>query len=115
MTEFSNFGEGLDPARMVGEHMTSNAKAATEHMLSCGQEIQSKVVEQAAGARDRLMTCLEDLVHAPDAGTATQISASYMVGSLKAYGDNMAHWAQFFQQNFHRSFDSLCQSSAPGV
>lgn len=112
MTEFGNLGEGLDQARVMNAQMTSNAKAAAEQLLDCGQQIQVRLAHQASGARERLVACFEDLVRAPDAGSAAQVSASYIVASMRAYSDDLTQWNQFFQQACQRGLEELRQGVA---
>lgn len=112
MTVFGNLDEGLDRARALSEQMAANTKVAAEHMLESGQELQAQLAGQASAARDRLLACLEELGKAPDAGTATQVGASYLTASMKAYGEDLTRWNQILLQSYHRGMEGLSQAAA---
>lgn len=109
MTAFSNLGEGFNLTRAMGEQMAANAKVAAERIMESGQEFQAQLAGQATGARDRLVACLDDLAQAPDAGTATQVGASYVTASMKAYGEDLTKWGQIMLQSYHRSMQGLSE------
>jgi hypothetical protein len=113
MTEFAGFQQSIDRARSMNEHFASTARTAAEQMLENGQEIGTRLASQASTARERLLSCLDELASAGDPARASQIGASYISDSLRAYGQNMAEWSELVLRSYRRGLDGTVAGTVP--
>ncbi|WP_395397070.1 hypothetical protein WBP07_30875 [Novosphingobium sp. BL-8A] len=110
MIAFTAFGNGFDHAQSLNEQISSNAKAAVEQFLTSGQEIQAQFANQAAAARNRLITCLDELARSPDAAAASQVGAHFFTASMRDMGENLTQWSQLLMRGFDAPIPAPAQA-----